>query len=174
MERKTRGSVINGYLKYIRKKWGAEGEKQCRKDLGMDDYEFKDGQYYQDEMVGNVLRWINRTRGREAVKDGGRFIMHNMGILSWMVRFTTIKALAEKFPENYSEVYAFGSCKADTSDPKNLRLIFKDVGYYEEACLVWEGICEESLAMTRTKGSVQHTKCQNKGHDHCEFVVRLE
>ncbi|MFO7619250.1 MAG: hypothetical protein R6W91_06310 [Thermoplasmata archaeon] len=174
MDRKTRGSVINAYLSYIKKKWGIEGQKECRKDLGIEEMEFKDGEYYQDEMVGNVLRWINRNKGRDATKDAGKFIMHNLGILAWLVRFTTIKTLAERFPSNFSEVYAFGKCWVDTSDPKNLRLKFKDVGYYDEACLVWEGICEEALAMTRTKGSVQHVKCQNRGDDICEFIVRVD
>ena len=174
MERRTRGSVMNAYLSYIKKKWGVDGLKQCKAELGIEDMEFKDGQYYQDEMVGNVLRWITRTKGKEAVKDAGRYIMHNLGILSWLVRFTNIKTLAEKFPANYSEVYAFGHCWVDTSDPKNLKLKLKDVGYYEEACLVWEGICEEALAMTRTKGSVTHTKCQRLGDYECEFLVKVD
>ena len=174
MERKTRGSVINGYLDYIKKRWGVVGLKQCISEVGFEGMHFKDGQYYQDEMVGNVLRWISRTKGKDAVKDAGKFIMHNLGILSWLVRFTTVKTLAEKFPVNYSEVYAFGSCKVDTSDPKNLKLVLRDVGYYEEACLVWEGICEEALAMTKTRGYVTHTKCQNRGDSECVFIVRMD
>ena len=101
MERRTRGSVLNGYLKYIQQKWGVAGLKVARADVGIDNLDFKDGQYYQDEIIGNVLRWIRRNKGDEAVKGAGRFILHNLGILSWMVRFTDFQTLAKKFPKNW-------------------------------------------------------------------------
>jgi len=173
MERRIRGSVMNGYLKFIKKKWGVEGLTKCKMDVGIDDMEFKDGRYYQDEIVGNVLRWINREKGPEAVKDAGRSILHNLGMLSWLVRFTDIKTLAERFPKNFSEVYAFGKCWVDCSDPKSMILKFKDVGYYEEACLVWQGVCEEALVMTKTAGRVMHTKCERAGAPYCEFLIDL-
>jgi len=162
---------MNGYLKFIKKKWGAEGLANCKRDVGIEDLDFKDGHYYHDEIIGNVLRWVHREKGREAIMDAGRFIMHNLGILSWLVRFTDVETLAKKFPKNYSEVYAFGKCKVDISDSKRLRLILEDVGYYEEACLIWEGVIEESLTMTKTKGRVTHTKCQRLGAPHCEFII---
>ncbi|MDO9537421.1 MAG: hypothetical protein Q7J68_03780 [Thermoplasmata archaeon] len=171
MDRRTRGSVMNGYLKFIQKKWGVEGLAQCKKDVGIEDMEFRDGQYYQDAIIGNVLRWMHREKGRESLKEAGKFIMHNLGILSWLVRFTDIETLAKKFPKNYSEVYAFGKCKVDLSNPKRLILVLEDVGYYEEACIIWEGVVEESLVMTKTKGRVTHTKCQRQGAPHCEFVI---
>ncbi|MBU4144132.1 MAG: hypothetical protein KKH79_04225 [Candidatus Thermoplasmatota archaeon] len=164
---------MNGYLKFIQKKWGVEGLAQCKKDVGIEDMEFRDGQYYQDAIIGNVLRWVHREKGRDAILDAGRFIMHNLGILSWLVRFTDIETLAKRFPKDYSEVYAFGKCTVDLSDPARLKLILKDVGYYEEACMIWEGVIEEALTMTKTKGSVKHTKCQRLGESHCEFIITV-
>jgi len=173
MERRTRGSVLNGYLKFIEHKWGKASLKVARADMGIDSLNFKDGKYYQDEIIGNVLRWINRNKGEDAVKDAGRFILHNLGILSWMVRFSDFRTLVMKFPKNYSEVYAFGNCEVDASNPKEIKLILKDVCYYEEACLVWEGVCEEALLMTKTAGKVAHTLCNTKDGKHCEFVISL-
>ncbi len=173
MERKTRGSVMNGYLKFIKKKWGKEGLDQCKKEVGVEEIEFKDGHYYHDEMIGNVLRWIHREKGRESLVEAGRFILHNLGILSWLVRFTDIETLAKKFPKNYSEVYAFGKVKIDLYDPKKYILIMEDVGYYEEACIIWEGLIDEALVMTKTNGRVSHTKCQRLGESHCEFVIDI-
>ncbi|MCK5309467.1 MAG: hypothetical protein KAJ64_02360, partial [Thermoplasmata archaeon] len=69
------------------------------------------------------------------------------------------------------EVYAFGKCNVDISDPKRLKLILTDVGYYEEACLIWEGVIDEALTMTKTKGKVTHTKCQRLGEPHCEYII---
>ena len=162
---------MNGYLKFIKKKWGAEGLAQCEKEVGIEGMEFKDGRYYQDEIIGNVLRWMHREKGRDAIMEAGGFILHNLGILSWLVRFTDVETLAKKFPKNYSEVYAFGKCKVDISDPAKLKLILKDVGYYEEACIIWEGVITEAMAMTKTKGRVTHSKCQRLGEPHCEFII---
>ena len=173
MERRTRGSVLNGYLKFIQKKWGKLGLEQCKKNIGIEGMDFKDGNYYQDEIVGNILRWVHREKGEEAVADAGRSVLHNLGILSWLVRFTNVQTLAEKFPKNYTEVYAFGKCWIDISDPKNITVNFRDVGYYEEACIAWKGICEEALVMTKTKGRVTHTKCERKGDDRCQFLIEL-
>lgn len=173
MERRTRGSVLNGYLKFIKEKWGASEFKVARADMGIDNLNFKDGQYYQDEIIGNVLRWIHRNKGKDALKEAGRFILHNLGILSWMVRFSDFNTLALKFPKNYSEVYAFGSCEVDASNPKLIKMTLKDVCYYEEACLVWEGICEEALTITKTEGKVSHTRCERRGETECVFLVEI-
>lgn len=173
MERKTRGSVLNGYLKYIKEEWGASEMKVARADLGIDHMDFSDGQYYQDEMVGNVLRWIRRTKGKDAVNGAGRFILHNLGILSWLVRFSDIHTLAKKFPKNFTEVYAFGDCTVDTSNPKKIKLILQDICYYEEAMLVWQGICEEALIFTKTPGKVTHTSYKRGESQFCEFHVEL-
>jgi len=173
MERRTRGIVLNGHLKYIKETWGAAELKVARADIGIDNLNFKDGQYYQDEIIGNILRWIHRNKGRDAVKNAGRSILHNLGILNWMVRFSDFQTLAKKFPKNFSEVYAFGSCTVDDSNPKILKLILKDVGYYEEACLIWEGICEETLVITKTPGKVTNTKCEVKGDDSSEYTIEI-
>lgn len=173
MERRTRGSVLNGYLKFIKEKYGGAELKVARADMGIDNLNFKDGQYYQDEIIGNVLRWINRNKGEDAVKEAGRFLLHNMGILSWMVRFSDFYTLALKFPKNYGEVYAFGSCEIDVSNPKIIKMVLKDVCYYEEACLVWEGICVEALAITKTKGTVTHSGCGRQGKMECVFVIEI-
>ena len=173
MERRTRGSVLNGYLKFIQEKWGTSELKVARADMGIDNLNFKDGQYYQDEIIGNVLRWIHRNKGKDAVIEAGRFVLHNLGILSWMVRFSDFPTLALKFPKNYSEVYAFGSCEVDVSDPKKIKMILKDVCYYEEARMVWEGICQEALTITKTRGNVTHMSCEESEESQCIFFVEI-
>ncbi len=173
MERRTRGSILNGYLKFIKEKYGGSELKVARADMGIDNLNFKDGQYYQDEIIGNILRWINRNKGEDAVKEAGRFLLHNLGILSWMIRFSDFQTLVLKFPKNYSEVYAFGNCEVDASDPNKIKMTLKDVCYYEEACLAWEGICEEALTITKTQGKVSHTFCENRGEKQCVFTIEI-
>jgi predicted hydrocarbon binding protein len=173
MERRVRGSVLNAYLKYVRVKWGDGGVKACLKDLGLSE-EFKDGEYYHDEMRENVLRWLSRTKGREYIQDAGRYVVKNLGILSWMVRFVNVKTLVEKFPQNYSEVYTFGKATVDASKDKAIVFRLHDVNRIEESCLSWLGVCKGALEMTNTNGEVRETKCLVKGDQYCEFTVNYE
>ena len=110
-----RGSVLNAYVKYIRNKWGSNGELQFYEETGIDE-EFKDGMYYHDELRENILRWIGRVKGDEYIEDAGKFVVKNLGILAWLVRFASIKTLAGKFPKNYSEIYTFGKVGVDYPD----------------------------------------------------------
>jgi len=173
MERKTRGRVLNGYLDFIENEWGASTRKVATAAIGIDSMDWSDGQYYQDEIVDNILRWIRRNKGDDAVIKAGRSILHNLGILSWMVRFSDVVTLAKKFPKNFSEIYAFGSCEVQVPRPRHVKLILKDVVFYEERCMVWRGICEEALTITKTKGKVLHPQCQLKGDGVCEFVLEF-
>ena len=86
VERSTRGTIILTYLKFVKKKWGKVGMDQCLSDIGLDP-ELKDGQYYSDEVLGNVIKWIYKNKGPEAVKQSGSFTTKDLGnILIWQGR----------------------------------------------------------------------------------------
>ncbi len=172
MERRTRGSVMNAYLKFIKRKWGKEGLEQCLSDLGLDNM-FKDGQYYHNEIHENLLRWISREKGLEYVEEGGKFVIQNLGIVAWMVRFANVKTIVKRFPKNYSEIYTFGRVEIEYPDEKHITLRFYEVNFIEEACTAWKGVCEGGLEMTKTKGIVKETKCRRKGDEYCEYAIEL-
>jgi hypothetical protein len=173
MDRNVRGSVLNAYLRFVSKKWGADGVQRCTKDLGLDE-EFKDGQYYRDELRENILRWIERIYGPDHIVEAGKFVVKNLGILGWLVRFASPKTLADSFPKNYSEVYTFGQIKVDTSQKGLIRLRLYDVNRIEPSCNSWVGVCEGALEMTNARGKVRKTKCQLKGDVYCEYIVEYE
>ena len=172
MSRRVRGSVMNAYLKFVKKKWGKTGLDKCLSDMGLKG-EFVDGEYYHSEIHENLLRWIHRTHGMEAVEAGGRFVIQNLGIISWVVRFASVKKVLNKFPVNYSEVYTFGHVEVDTSRDDVLYLRLYDVNHIEEACHAWLGVCKGGMKMTKTKGTVTETKCFRKGDDCCEYTFKL-
>ena len=172
MSRRVRGSVMNAYLKFIKKKWGKSGLDKCLSDLGLKET-FVDGQYYHSEIHENLLRWIHRVKGEEAVQQGGAFVIQNLGIISWVVRFASVRKVLNKFPVNYSEVYTFGHVEVDTSRDNVMFLRLYDVNHIEEACMAWMGVCKGGLAMTKTKGVVTETKCGRKGNEYCEYTFDL-
>ncbi len=171
MERRVRGSVINAYIKYIRTKWGTQGELQFYDETGMDE-DFKDGMYYHDELRENILRWIGRIKGPQYIEEAGKYVVSNLGILSWLVRFASIKTLANKFPKNYSEVYTFGKVKVEFPDDRTVNLKLYEVNRIKESCTSWIGVCRAALELTNTKGTVTETKCAVDGDEYCQYVMK--
>jgi hypothetical protein len=170
MDRSVRGSVLNAYLRFVEKKWGKDGLQQCVKDIGLDGV-FRDGEYYRDEFRENILRWLEREKGQTEVIEGGRFVVKNLGLLGWLVKFASPKVIAESFPKNFSEVYTFGKVKIEAVDKGRIVMRLYDVNRVDVSCASWIGVCEGVLDMTRTKGTVKKTKCVLKGDVYCEYVT---
>ena len=170
MERKVRGSILNSYMAFVTKKWGKEGYRLCMSDIGLWG-EFRNGNYYQDAIRENILRWISREKGEGYLRECGRFIVSNLGILSWLVRFADPKTLALKFPKNFSEVYSYGRVEALTDKDNEITVRLYEVNRIKESCEVWHGVCEGALEVTKTKGTVVKTKCLLDGDPHCEYII---
>jgi predicted hydrocarbon binding protein len=170
VERKVRGSILNTYLGFVTKKWGREGYRLCMSDIGLWG-EFSDGNYYQDAIRENILRWIAREKGEAHLIECGKHIASNLGILSWLVRFSDPKTIASKFPRNFSEIYSYGRIEAVTDKDNEITLRLYDVCRIKECCEVWRGVCEGILEATKTKGSVKEVKCSMDGASHCEFRI---
>ncbi len=170
MERKIRGSILNSYMEFVTKKWGKEGYRLCMSDIGLWG-EFKNGNYYQDAIRENILRWIAREKGEQYLRECGHFIVSNLGILSWLVRFSDPQTLASKFPKNFSEVYSYGRMEAITDKKNEILVRLYDVNRIKESCEVWVGVCEGALTMTKTPGKVEQTKCMVEGDQYCEYKI---
>jgi hypothetical protein len=170
MERRVRGSILNTYMGFVSKKWGREGYRLCMSDIGLWG-EFRDGNYYQDAIRENILRWISREKGGDNLLECGKFVASNLGILSWLVRFSDPKAIANKFPKNFSEIYSYGRIETITDKENQIIIRLYDVCRIKECCDVWRGVCEGLLEVTKTKGAVEETKCSVDGEDCCEYRI---
>ena len=155
--RLTRGSAMNGFFGYIQKKWGKEGLEQCKMDIKLD-IDIKDGGYYPDEILVQILKWIGREKGMNHVRDGGKYTALNLGMINWLMRFADIKTVAKRFPKNYDELYKFGRVEVDTDKPGVIYLRLYDVITYEEAYYSWLGVCEGVLQACKSKGTVSISK----------------
>ena len=172
MERSVRGSILNTYMEFINKKWGKDGYNLCMDNLGLEE-KFKNGKYYQDEIRENILRWISREKGMEYTTECGKFIVGNLGMLSWLVRFTDAKTLAKKFPKNFSEVYTHGRIETETNEENLIIIKIYDVNRIKESCNVWYGVCERAIEMTNTLAEVRKTKCSIDGDEYCEYTINI-
>jgi len=172
-ENSIRGSVVYGYLKFIKRTWGIEGLKECVEATGVDPDKIKGGQWYSADHTRKILQWVSDTKGQDYVRKSGNYIVKDLGVLSYIVRFTNIKTLLKKAPDSYSDGFTYGSIKVDIGENSAV-IKMKDTAVDDYACPAWLGALSGMLEMTRTKGTVEETQCQRKGAPHCEFLMEWE
>lgn len=172
-ERLLRGSVIRGYLKFIKKKWGKAGMGQCLKEVGMDE-DINEGSYYKGAIHIGILRWIRKEKGDEFLREAGKFTVLNLGIMSWLMRFVDPPTVATKMQENQSEIYKYGRAEVDTSKPGRVLVKFFDLLKYEEEYIAWIGVCEGILEGTKTEGKVTLLKRTLDGEPHAEYLIEYD
>ncbi len=172
-EEKVRGSVINGYLQFIEKTWGKEGISNCKNDLNIADLRFKDGMFYPNEILLEVIKWISNNKGMNYVRKAGNHAVKNLGLLAYVVRFTKMETMVNKAKDAYLENYNHGTVEMKIGDNK-ATAIMKDVSKIPENCEGWIGAMEALLELTKSEGRVIKTKCQLKGDTHCEYEVTWE
>ncbi len=168
-----RGSVINGYIKFVEKTWGKEGLRRCLADAKLTEIQIKDGVLYPYIMEQGVIKWISKNYGMEYVRKAGKHTVKNLGLLAYLVRFTSIETMLEKAKSSYYEAYDFGKVEMHISGNRAVATM-KDVSEVPENCEGWMGALEGLVELTRKKGRVTKTKCQLKGDDHCEYEIVWE
>lgn len=169
-EKLMRGSAINGYLKFVKKKWGVAGLNECLASAGLDAM-LKEGGYYSREVRLSILNWIAEERGMEFIKEAGKHTVLNLGLLSWLMRFANPPTVAERMKENYPEIYKYGRVEVDTSQEGRLFVKFYDLLTTKIEETAWVGVGEGFLEGTKTKGTIEVTSSQADGAEYTEFLV---
>jgi len=169
-ERKVRGSVINGYLKFVEKNWGKDGAERCRKETNLTDIEVKDGLFYNNAMLIALIKWISGNYGMAQMRRAGNHAVKNLGLLAYVVRFSSTEGMLKKAKDAYRETYDFGEVEM-VFKPHHAIAYMKDVSEIPENCEGWIGALEALLELTHTKGKVTKTKCQLKGDARCEYEI---
>ncbi len=173
-ERKAKGAVINGYLKFVKKTYGAKGLEDCKAAIGIDPSTIKDGLWYEDAINDRIFTWLEETHGFSAVEKASRYTTKDLGLMSYIVRFVNVKRILKEFPKNYQTLFDYGTLEVEFIDDNNAILRLYDGATSKYSCPAWMGAFYGALEMTKTKGSVEETKCQFKGADHCEFKISWE
>lgn len=172
-EKRVRGSVIKGYLLFVEKTWGKNGLNQCLDETKIMPADIKDGVKYPNQMLLEVIKWISKHYGAEYVKKAGNHAVKNLGLLAYIVRFSSVETMLGKAKSAYMEAYDFGEVTMTISG-KHAFATMKDVSEIPENCDGWIGALEALLELTKTKGRVVKTKCQLKGDPKCEYEVTWE
>jgi hypothetical protein len=169
-EKAVRGSVINGYLKYVEKTWGKDGLEDCKKAINIKGMKIKEAPYYSNEIMLSLLKWISGNHGIGRVRQAGNFTVKNLGLLSYLVRFASMEKMISKATDRFREVYAFGDITVEQTD-KGALVQMRGVCEIPESCEGWQGAFEAMLELTKSKGRVVKTKCETMGEGLCEYSI---
>ena len=83
-DRKVKGSVLLGYMKFIHKAWGQDGLDELISDIGIDP-DIKEDMLYIDEWSAKILAWIADNKGEEYIERAGKYAITDLGVLSYIV-----------------------------------------------------------------------------------------
>lgn len=170
-ERHVKGSVMRGYLKYIERSWGLQGLDEMTGSTGISSSDIIEGEWYDLWMPKNILKWIAESKGLKYVKMAGNYAVKDLGLLSYIMRFTDINSLLKRASKNYHQAYDFGDVEVIYGEKEAL-IKMTDAAYDEYACLAWEGAFQGMLEMTHTDGRVTKTSCEIKGDGCCEYHLQ--
>jgi predicted hydrocarbon binding protein len=169
-EKRVRGCVLIGYLKFIKKEWGEAGSIQVSGEVNFDLEQLRESSWYDISYSSGILNWIATKKGKEFVEKCGSATVKDLGMLSYIVAFSTVKSILAKAPANYADAFGYGRMEVDIEDRRAVvRMV--DTAEHELSCLTWLGAFKGIMEKTKTKGSVTETQCQLKGSPHCEYVL---
>ena len=109
------------------------------KDTNIDPSKIKDGNFYDREVIENVLLWISKNKGMDAVREGGRHTAKDLGLFKYLVMWSSMEHIVAKSVALYQELYKYGSLRA-WYEKDNLTIEMQDTpNRIREDCVAWLG-----------------------------------
>ena len=172
-ERMTKGHVIKGYARYIKKKWGNDGVLECQKAIGQEGFNLKDGQWYPEEINQSILHWIYDAHGPEFVEKAAEFTISERGLIAFAAKIAGIEKILERGVEDYYRSFNYGDIKIDIGDGR-ATVTLTNSTVDEIDCLSWKGALKGILVLVNKKGTVEQFECTFKGSDACKYLMTLD
>ncbi len=169
-EKMVRGSILNGFFKFIKRSWGDQGLDEFRGYSNIDPERIKMKEWYSAEILSDIHRWLGEVKGKEYVRRAGRYTVQDLGLLSYLVQFASIETLLKKAPKSYNDAFSYG--KALIKIEENQAVVkMKNVVIDDYTCDAWRGVFEGTLKATKTKGKVEIYEDETKGENDCYFLM---
>lgn len=168
-DRKCKGAVINGHLKYIKKKWGQQAVDEALKFAGFSRLP-RDGEWVPVDKNHQIHRWLIKNKGRKAPYDAARYAAKDLGIFSFIFSFIGLEKLIEKARLNYRTLFNYGDIVIEKLEEKKIKVIMKDVGTEPFICDVWEGTITGLLDATKSGGTIMRTNSERPAD--CVYIIR--
>jgi len=170
-ERKAKGAVVNGYLKFVKRKWGVQGMQGAMEYGGMKTSP-KDGEWFSMEKTDKVLDWIAKNKGMEYVKEAGKYTAKDLGVFHYLIAsIVGVERLLKKAEQTYGTVFNFGNLRIKI-DGKTAVVSMKGVRITDYSCIAWEGALLGIMEVTKSHGIVKPLKAD--GPNDCKFFMKWD
>lgn len=169
-EKKVRGSVLNGFIKYIKRSWGDKGLKNFSDYAGYDPMKIKDKKWYDVELLVKIHTWLAEEKGKKYLRMAGRHTVQDLGMLSYLIKFAKVETLLKKAPKSYRDGFNYGDSIIEVEERKAVAKM-KNVILDEYTCEAWRGVFEGVLKATNTEGKVEPFEDHTKGENDCYYLI---
>ena len=154
--RMIKGVIFNGYLSFIKKKWGKEGMNRAMEYAGMKQ-EPRDGEWVSLEKTYKLLEWIEKEHGRGYIVDAGKWMMKGMGG-DFKFMFAAVmgfERVLNRVQKEISKLLFKGSGVEINKEGKTATIRLKGFKMRETSCLAWKGALLGVMEVTKTRGTVE-------------------
>jgi len=169
-EPRVRGRVLNGYMKFIRKKWGNQALEELQVDLGIDLHDVMEEKWYPQAQNLAIQKWVHDTYGPSHMRKLGFSASTEVGIISHFAWIAGFDRVLDHGIKDFRSVFDFGNIEVVREDGLvSIRL--QDLSDQDFICESWIGAFEGICSLTKTRAVVSHPRCQLKGEEFCEYVI---
>ena len=151
--KKAKGVVLNGYLKFIKRKWGFQGMEDAMKFAGIEEMPY-DSQWLPVDIFDRTLEWIKTNRGMDMVTEAARYSAKDLGVFVHLfTSVMSIESLLKRTKETYPTMFNYGSVEVSV-DGKKAVVLLKEVVTSDCECPAWKGGLTGLLELSRNSGDV--------------------
>ena len=159
--------LANGYLKFIKKKWGITGQKDAMKYAGIKEIP-RDADWFPIEKSDMLLEWIAENKGDERVVEAGKYVAKDLGVFKYLfASLVGMESVLKRYSVNYSAIFNFGEMKMEKRE-EGYWVLLKGARVSEYSCSAWKGALDGFMEITRSKGVPVPLK---GSPDDCEFMI---
>ena len=153
-ENLAKGAVINGFLKFVKKKWGQIGLNDAMKYAGVSMMP-KDGEWVPAVKFDMVLEWIAKNKGMDNVKGAGKNSAKDLGIFGYIFGAVIgTEKILKRMKHTYPSIFNYGEVVLEFGD-NNAVVTIKGAAISEYDCPAWEGALTGFMEIARCHGHVK-------------------
>ncbi len=171
-ERRVKGTMVIGLLKYVKRKWGNKGLEEAMKYSGILQIP-RSGEWVDLDTMYRVLEWINSKYGESYVLDAGKSVpRYIVGDIKYMfASLMKFEKILKNVPNEISALlFKGGMVTVEKIGDRKADITVRNVDTKSQGCKFWKGALLGIMEMTKTSGEVQEIT-PNEKYD-CKFDVK--
>ncbi len=178
---KVKGSLINGLLFYMKKKWGKAYVDSLN--LSFDKEDIKDGRYYPYSYIRELHAHLgDKNRGKEEkgfIQAGKAIVeatLEGKFFVNYIVKRRSLEKTFSDLVKAWEKESFQGAFEGHIEhDGKTIRVIVDQLcdDRGEEVCWLNLGGMEGVVKVSGKKANVKHTECVFHGGKHCVYEIEV-